>query len=75
VCELAPQRIGLRDACGVYALRGLLGWARAAGLTPRVLYRCTSAQTGGDTARVVGYAAVEFMTGEFGTETPEATER
>jgi MEMO1 family protein len=60
VCELAPQRVGLRDACGVYALRGLLGWARAAGLTPRVLYRCTSAQTSGDAARVVGYAAVEF---------------
>jgi AmmeMemoRadiSam system protein B len=76
VCELAPQRVGLRDACGVYALRGLLGWARASGLTPRVLYRCTSAQTGGDAARVVGYAAVEFGGGtESDGGGAEATER
>lgn len=60
VLDLAPERIGTRDACGVFALRGLLGWARVAGLTPRLLHQCTSAEATGDASRVVGYAAFEF---------------
>ncbi len=60
VLDLAAERIGPRDACGVFALRGLVGWARHQKLHPRVLYRCTSAQTGGSPDRVVGYAAVAF---------------
>lgn len=60
VLELAPARIGVLDACGVYALRGMLSWALTRGLTARLLYRCTSAQTGGDPGRVVGYAAVKL---------------
>ena len=55
IAALDP-RINARDACGVYAVRGLLSWARAAGLTPRVLHR----SAGGSPERVVGYAAVEF---------------
>jgi AmmeMemoRadiSam system protein B len=58
VCELAPDRIGTRDACGVYALRGLVGWARREGLVARLLSYATSAETGGDRDRVVGYPAV-----------------
>ncbi len=58
VVGLEADEIGVRDACGVYALRGLVGWARRAGLTPSVLYRCTSADTAGDPSRVVGYAAL-----------------
>lgn len=54
---LAPDRIGPRDACGVFALRGLLSWAGGAGLRPAQLERCTSADTAGDPERVVGYAA------------------
>jgi AmmeMemoRadiSam system protein B len=34
VCDLAPERIAATDACGVYALRGLLGWARSSKLRP-----------------------------------------
>ena len=60
VLDLAPERIGHRDACGVFALRGLVAWARHRGLRPRLLDRCTSAKTGGDPARVVGYAAFAF---------------
>ncbi len=60
VCDLAPERIAATDACGVYALRGLLGWARSAKLRPRLLRRTTSASTGGAPSRVVGYAAIEF---------------
>ncbi len=60
VCELAPDRIGTRDACGVHALRGLLGWARREGLVARLLSYATSAETGGDRDRVVGYPAVSF---------------
>ena len=55
---LAPARIGAEDACGRYALRGLLGHAAEAGLRPELLHRCTSADTSGDTSRVVGYAAL-----------------
>jgi AmmeMemoRadiSam system protein B len=60
VLDLAAERIGNRDACGVFALRGLVGWARHRGLRPHLLDRCTSAKTGGDPARVVGYAAFSF---------------
>jgi AmmeMemoRadiSam system protein B len=57
---LAPERIGTTDACGSYALRGLLGWARHVGLSVQILRRSTSASTGGPPSRVVGYAAVEL---------------
>jgi AmmeMemoRadiSam system protein B len=60
VLELAPERIGVRDACGVFALRGLLGWARQHRLTPRLLQVATSADTAGDPQRVVGYSALSF---------------
>ncbi|OLB67351.1 MAG: AmmeMemoRadiSam system protein B [Actinobacteria bacterium 13_2_20CM_2_72_6] len=60
VLDLAAERIGNRDACGVFALRGLVSWARHRGLRARLLDRCTSAKTGGDPARVVGYAAFAF---------------
>jgi AmmeMemoRadiSam system protein B len=60
VLDLAPERIGMRDACGVFALRGLVAWARHAGLTPRLLHHATSAETTGDLARVVGYPAMSF---------------
>jgi len=60
VLDLAAERIGPRDACGVFALRGLVGWARHRGLQARLLDRCTSAKTGGDPGRVVGYAAFAF---------------
>jgi AmmeMemoRadiSam system protein B len=60
VLELAPDRIGERDACGVFGLRGLVGYARQAGLRPALLHRSTSAQATGETDRVVGYAAVVF---------------
>ena len=58
--DLAPERIGATDACGAFALRGLLGWARNNGLSAHVLRRCTSASVGGPASRVVGYAAVEL---------------
>lgn len=57
---LAADRIGPRHACGAYALRGLLAWARTAGLRPQLLHLCTSADTTGDPSRVVGYAAFAF---------------
>jgi AmmeMemoRadiSam system protein B len=60
VLDLAVERIGSRDACGVFALRGLTGWARHRGLRPTLLHRNTSADTGGDPNRVVGYAAFSF---------------
>jgi MEMO1 family protein len=49
--------IGLRDACGVFALRGTVEWARRGGLDVRRLALTTSADSGGDPGRVVGYPA------------------
>jgi len=57
VLDLAPDRIGTRDACGSYALRGLLAWARSTGLRPELLELTTSAAATGDTNRVVGYGS------------------
>ncbi|GIH13331.1 AmmeMemoRadiSam system protein B [Rugosimonospora africana] len=57
VLDVNPARIGRYDACGSFALRGLLGYARDAGLRPALLHRGTSADASGDRARVVGYAA------------------
>jgi AmmeMemoRadiSam system protein B len=62
VLALAPDRVGPGDACGVFALRGLLGWARGAGLRPELLAYGTSADTSGDPSRVVGYPAVMMCT-------------
>lgn len=60
VLDLAPDRIGVRDACGVFALRGLLLWARQMELRPTLLDLSTSADTAGDPTRVVGYSAFAF---------------
>jgi AmmeMemoRadiSam system protein B len=58
VMELSPAGVGERDACGLYALRGLLAWAGSSGPHRAVqLALATSAQTGGDPTRVVGYPA------------------
>jgi len=57
ILALAPDRIGARDACGSYALRGLLAWARSAALRPEMLALTTSAAATGDASRVVGYGA------------------
>ena len=59
---LAPDRIGVRDACGVFALRGLLSWARTGALRPELLCLATSADTAGDPSRVVGYGAFAIHT-------------
>jgi AmmeMemoRadiSam system protein B len=60
VLELEPARIAAADACGAFALRGLLGHARVAGLRPTLLDRSTSARASGDIGRVVGYASFAF---------------
>jgi hypothetical protein len=44
----------------VFALRGLVGWARHDRLVPRLLEHATSAERGGDPFRVVGYPALAF---------------
>lgn len=60
VLDLIPERIGVRDACGAFALRGTVGWARRQTLTPRLLDLQTSADTYGNPERVVGYPAFAF---------------
>ncbi len=39
ILEMAPGRIGIRDACGVHALRGVIGWANHRGLRAELLAR------------------------------------
>ena len=60
VLALRPERIGVRDACGVFALRGAVGWARRYDLSPELLDLRTSADTYGHPDRVVGYPAFAF---------------
>jgi AmmeMemoRadiSam system protein B len=60
VLALDPDQIGPRDACGYYALRGLVHWARSRRSVPRLLHRSTSADVTNDTTRVVGYAALSL---------------
>jgi AmmeMemoRadiSam system protein B len=57
---LRPDLIGVRDACGVFALRGTVEWVRRVGLRARRLALTTSADSGGDPGRVVGYPAFAF---------------
>ncbi|MBN1171468.1 MAG: AmmeMemoRadiSam system protein B [Micromonosporaceae bacterium] len=69
VMELSADRITPEDACGVFALRGLLEWARLhPPCRPVGLALATSAQTGGDPERVVGYPAFAFHRDDFGDE-------
>jgi MEMO1 family protein len=58
-----PDAIGGDDACGVFALRGALEWARRADLAVGLLDLRTSADTAGDPSRVVGYGAFALTRG------------
>ena len=53
-----PERIDLDAACGIFALRGVVELARRRRLLVTLLDRRTSADSGGDPHRVVGYAAL-----------------
>jgi AmmeMemoRadiSam system protein B len=55
-----PMEIDDDAACGVFALRGLVEHARRNALDVELLDLRTSADTSGDTARVVGYGAFSF---------------
>jgi AmmeMemoRadiSam system protein B len=57
VLRLDDTGIGPSDACGRYALRGLLLWAARRHLEVTSLGWSTSAVASGDRSRVVGYAA------------------
>lgn len=57
VLDRDPTRIGTRDACGVFALRGLVALAARRDWHPRLLHLATSADTAGTPDRVVGYSA------------------
>ena len=57
VQALDADAIGPSDACGVFALRGAVVFARATHMTIRLLDLRTSGDTAGDLDRVVGYGA------------------
>jgi hypothetical protein len=58
-----PARIGREDACGSFALRGLVELARRESLAVRLLDLRSSADTAGDPRRVVGYGAFAVTAG------------
>jgi AmmeMemoRadiSam system protein B len=64
VLDLRPDLVADDAACGAPALRGLLSWARRHGLIPHQLALGTSADTGGDPGRVVGYGAFAFTSAD-----------
>ena len=57
IVHCRADEIGPSDACGVYALRGLVEHAARVGAQVRLLDLCTSADTAGSEDRVVGYGA------------------
>lgn len=57
VCDLDYSRIKVGDACGVFALRGMVAWAARRRLRPRRLDLRNSGDTFGNPERVVGYPA------------------
>jgi len=61
VVDQDDAAIGSHDACGAFALRGLLHWARRHELEVRLLHLGTSADTVGDPERVVGYGAFALL--------------
>ena len=61
VVDRDAAAIGSYDACGVFALRGLLCWARRHELDVRMLHLATSADTAGEPERVVGYGAFALL--------------
>lgn len=61
VVDRDAAAIGPHDACGGFALRGLLHWARRHELDVRLLHLGTSADTVGDPMRVVGYGAFALV--------------
>jgi len=63
VLALDPAAVGDADACGAYALRGLLLHARRAGWRCTQLDLRTSADATGDRDSVVGYGAFAFTGG------------
>ena len=52
-----PEGVALSDACGFYALRGLLAVAARRDMEVELLDLRTSADTVGDPTRVVGYGS------------------
>lgn len=58
--------IGDEDACGVFALRGIVEHARRARLEVSLLDLRTSADTAGDPSAVVGYGAFTLVLGAGG---------
>lgn len=57
------EGIGLDDACGAFALRGIVELARREDLAVHLLDLRTSADTAGDPWRVVGYGAFALTRG------------
>ena len=63
------------QACGATPVNGLLVAARRHGLRPTLLGACSSGDTAGDRARVVGYSAWAFDAGAPGRADEEAVGR
>lgn len=61
ILEERGDDIGPRDACGCLPIRGVLAAGRRRGLIPRRLDMSTSADSSGDTSRVVGYGAFALV--------------
>jgi AmmeMemoRadiSam system protein B/AmmeMemoRadiSam system protein A len=60
ILEGRSDDVGPYDACGCVPISGLLVAARDLGVVARTLATATSADTSGDTSRVVGYGSFGF---------------
>jgi MEMO1 family protein len=68
-----PAALGEEDACGIFALRGLVELARRKNLDIELLDIRTSADTAGDPDRVVGYGAFMIPTAQNSSPLPSRT--
>lgn len=60
VLRVEPHAVREGDACGVFALRGIVELAKRRGLAVELLDHRTTADATGDRSRVVGYASFAF---------------
>lgn len=58
--NLQEEALDTEDACGYYALRGFLSFARQRNWSGEQVAYATSADNGGDRQRVVGYATLAY---------------
>jgi AmmeMemoRadiSam system protein B/AmmeMemoRadiSam system protein A len=73
ICALDLAKMSHQEACGRIPILTLMHLARQRGWRPTLLDLRNSGDTAGDTARVVGYAAIAFFAPAAPADSPRST--